>query len=333
MPLPLKLILDDCIPLHILEDNIHQICRARLEWSWGLPVGSLESYLSLFTDPVVEELLADDKSILIVEPDVAESTNIAMMDRREELRQPCPIDEVYNGQQSFEYLVFEADKSSRVPPRLISSPIPPHLTIGRSVMKLFLNRIFPDEGAALLEALLKLPTSCKLWPESTIISTYSMLDTGLGYAFRMWMLAKVPPGFIAGLTDAQLPDESDGSGGVSLASHSCYSDETSRTPPRRLLPEELARDPNDEDAITDDSVSEVEMAKRRRKYEDRWIKGVSSWVRETDGLDVSAYNDEEVRIVDEEFKEAARTLSSVELDKPDYLQVPGLLKRKRGLPV
>ncbi|KAF7294554.1 hypothetical protein MIND_00991900 [Mycena indigotica] len=188
------------------------------------------------------------------------------------------------------------------------------------------------------------------WPEFTIDQICGTFDL-LEHTYRSWMLempkarsacagsaaamcARIPPGFQAGLPDAQLPD-SDDSDGMSTASMSLFSVATFMTPPRHLLPEELARDPNAPSDDEDDPDSEAEKELKRRSVRDLKLrmKSVETWTRKADGLVVdekSILNDDEVAQVDEEFKEEPRTMSSVELDKPDYLQVPGLLKRKRG---
>ncbi|KAJ7063715.1 hypothetical protein C8F01DRAFT_1134066 [Mycena amicta] len=257
MPLSLELIVNATIPFHKLrQENIHVKSQFRLEWAWGLPAGSLESYLNSFTDPAVEALLKDDKSVLAVHPSLLSALSRQKPDSRG-ARKLNHIDELYNGQRSFDYVVLHADETPTISPWVISSPIPPHLTMGRSHMKLFLNDLdsYPVEW---LDALFKLPTTFSSSDATPRPNALTLMD--LYYLYKDWICAFAPPSFIAGLPHPELSEETEES---SESEESMYTDEsaaTYETPPRRLLPHEMARDPNarddeddDDGGITDDS--------------------------------------------------------------------------------
>ncbi|KAJ7063720.1 hypothetical protein C8F01DRAFT_1134086 [Mycena amicta] len=220
--------------------------------------------------------------------------------------------------------------------------------MGRSHMKLFLNALDPLPATfAWLAALFKLPATFSPSDATPRPNALTLMKTY--YLYKTWICAFAPPSFIAGLPHPELSEETEES---SESEESMYTDEsaaTYETPPRRLLPHEMARDPNarddeddDDDAITDDShisgadgpeaYSKASLVRDHCMSNDRWVKGMASWVREAGCFDVDEkliFNDEEVRTAEKEFKEQPRTVSSMHLDKPDYLRVHLSLKRKR----
>ncbi|KAJ7063686.1 hypothetical protein C8F01DRAFT_87476 [Mycena amicta] len=219
--------------------------------------------------------------------------------------------------------------------------------MGRSHMKLYqndLDLLRPNNDW--LTVLFKLPATFSPSDATPIPKPLTLIN--LYYLYKDWICAFAPPSFIAGLPLPELSEEMEEGSQSKESLHTVLTPVTCETPPRRLLPHELARDPNarddeeDDDAITDDShisgadgleeYSKASLARDSCMSNDRWVKVVSSWVREVGSFDVderTIFNDEEVRTAEKEFTEQPRTVSSMHLDKPDYLHVPRF-KRKRS---
>ncbi|KAF7323421.1 hypothetical protein HMN09_00123000 [Mycena chlorophos] len=129
MPLSLDLVIT--IPLRARHDpQIYSLAPRKLEWAWGLPSGSLESHIQSFDDPLVESLLADDKSVLAICPDLSRAFT-RKQDPYLQEDQLNDIHELYGGQKTFQYVVLHADPAcTDIPLYVVSSTIPPHLTVG-----------------------------------------------------------------------------------------------------------------------------------------------------------------------------------------------------------
>ncbi|KAF7307202.1 hypothetical protein MIND_00513800 [Mycena indigotica] len=224
MPLSLQVVASTSVSSpfwDIYAEDFEPNARAQLEWCWGLPLGSLDSHLSSFTDPAMEALLEDDSSLIAIHPSLVSALLVQFRRKR---RQPPHIDGLYNGRKMFDYIVLDANKAATIPPRLISSSIPPHLTLGPTSTKLSKNMFTSSRGREKrIRALFELPNACQPWPGITVDHLHPYF-TCIDYTFKQWLIATVPPDFLAGF-DAQLPpsDAADGS------------------PPRFLIPYEPAR--------------------------------------------------------------------------------------------
>ncbi|KAJ7272784.1 hypothetical protein C8J57DRAFT_1506380 [Mycena rebaudengoi] len=164
--------------------------RAGLEWAWGLGYGGLEEYLGTFDDPVFMQILVDEKSVIIPPDDSVKQ----IWKRKSMLKagQVRPrIQDVYEGCDSFEYIVLDIDPSAPVPPRILFSQVPPHLVICTTYGKLSVRwgDLRVRNFNATLDSLLQLAQTC--------IPTKPMPDISrIRLIYHAWSNEYIPPRFL-----------------------------------------------------------------------------------------------------------------------------------------
>ncbi|KAJ7778772.1 hypothetical protein DFH07DRAFT_795956 [Mycena maculata] len=302
--------------------------RHRLEWAWGLEYGSLDQHLADFVDPHLVEISTDDTLVLIAPSDLLKELFLVTADLpSSSSKSRVFIQDLYQGHESFEYLVLPVDPASQVLPRVVFSPIPPHLTICSSVGKILkrwgYNRV---EFNAIRDSFITLvktspPTGATFTPD---IDTFIRLR----YVHQSWSTCYVPPRFLG----LEGPDESDEDAASSTMEWEI--DTIEDEPQRRLLPHESQRDPvlkigplphDDDDASQENYITGVEdpeeyakVSLARGDYDRTWLKGVEQWVQGASVVvdDQMLLNDGQI---EEDSREQPRVATSLDLDRPDYL--------------
>nr|GAT43749.1 predicted protein [Mycena chlorophos] len=229
MPIPLELVLG---PMAVsLEADI-------IEWICGLEHHSLRPALntcSSESDPLIE-ILEDAHAVPIVEEKLI--YEIYLKHAGYPQRQPRNISELV-GDGPFQYVVLRLDAVAATGPQTLSSTLAPHLTLGSSYPKLV--PFVEQHGNGWTKQLVgKLPTDT---PERAQLER--ALSRSLDFmeaTFRTWINA-VPIMMDSFLLDLPPTPE------ISDDSESEEEEEEVKardpTPPRRLLPEELAWDINE----------------------------------------------------------------------------------------
>ncbi|KAJ7611755.1 hypothetical protein FB45DRAFT_316256 [Roridomyces roridus] len=242
------------------------------------------------------------------------------------------IQNVYQGRETFEYLVLPAFPSRSVtPPRTLFSSIPPHLTLSYTLDKVL--RRYEKWHDSILKRF-----------RGTAISgaTFQLtrdIFANLYFVHRCWLFVLIPPRFL-GLQDVALwegnmdiswEDSDDDTGSSTMDWVPTFSDE----PQRRLRQDELRKDPvivwpravANEDAISWDShitgvedpdeYAKASMARGDYSEDQAWLEGVENWVENASGdiNEQGLLNDAQI----EGDEEPPRAASSIDLDKPDYL--------------
>ncbi|KAJ7436190.1 hypothetical protein B0H11DRAFT_2295013 [Mycena galericulata] len=309
--------------------------RDRLEWAWGLEHGTLDEHLANFSDPYLVDILMDDSLILLPHSDQAEDLFSAAADTPFSFSKPrITMQELYKGRQTFEYIVLPVDPSSDVPPRVLLSPVPPHLTISSSVDKIFrrwghTRDRFNVVRNAWVECIKN------NYPAGATSTPSIYIFVNIRYVHESWAITHVPLRFLG--LDGSEDEESDGdSYGTMYMEVETLADE----PQRRLLPHELEQEPvlklpilrpvdDEDDVISCDSLitgveDPEEFAKAslaRGDYEPSrtWLKGMERWVR-----GASETVDGEMLLndgqIEEDFTEKPRVATSLDLNQPDYLE-------------
>ncbi|KAJ6510838.1 hypothetical protein C8R45DRAFT_1161931 [Mycena sanguinolenta] len=322
--------------------------RSRLEWTWGLELGHLDEHLLDFEDH--ERILTNEADLVFPRNEIirqlASRDNTATMGVRR-----VYIQKVYDECNMFEYLVVPTTADSPMPPRIITSGVPPHLVLCTTHCKM-------------LKAWGNLPR--KLWDAnraSVVERAKAVPHSNARPALGMWQLTRmdhihskwtwtdyVPPSFLSGhsdLTAVQTEDNpitkrksigSDLEASNSPGSHF--------EPKRRLLPPESESPPlfvvqllsdadedddedDDDDAISNDSYisgvegdpeefSKASMARGDYELDPRWLKGIRRWAKRTSSADgdETLHNDEQIN---DDPREHPRDAASLDLRKPDYL--------------
>ncbi|KAJ7778780.1 hypothetical protein DFH07DRAFT_795991 [Mycena maculata] len=184
---------------------IDQICR-RLQWVWGLEYGMLEGYLSKFFDPQLVNILMDDNLILLANPDLIR-TILLVGNTRISSKPRTMIQDLYQSCQSFEYLVLPVDTASEVPPRVLSSSIPPHLTICSSVGKILKRLGYSQaEFDAVRDSFIKLVKTSPPAGSTFIPNVDAFIN--MQYLHETWSTCPVSLRFL-GLEDSDEKEESD----------------------------------------------------------------------------------------------------------------------------
>ncbi|KAJ7494373.1 hypothetical protein B0H11DRAFT_2004363 [Mycena galericulata] len=319
--------------------------RGNLEWVWGLEHGTFDEHLAKYSDPHLVDVLMDDNLILLPHSDLIinlhslTTTNVStrFSKPREKLQ------DVYPANEPFEYMVLPVDPSMGPPPRVLKSPVPPHLTISLSIDTILRRRgyLAPD-FVALRNSLLELVETCPPDGATFIPDVPNFIE--LRYMHEVWATCYVPPRFL-GLDDSD-PDDEDDSEGMAESSTMEWEVQTLSNygePRRRMLPHEFERDPDpiikigpvpstdDDDAITCDSyITGIEDPEElikasiaRGDYEPSrtWLKGMERWVQgASDVVDGDMLlNDGQIA---EDSTEQPRVATSLDLNKPDYLSRP-----------
>ncbi|KAJ7152193.1 hypothetical protein C8R43DRAFT_1003880, partial [Mycena crocata] len=319
--------------------------RYQLEWVWGLAYGALDEHISHFNDPHLTKILADDTLILVADPEflrkmfsLASRLPMSVSDTR------TTIQDVYQGTTSFNYLVLPVDPSNAIQPRVLISPVPPHLTIPPSADKI--SRKWGPTHAdflAIRGSLLDLVNTSPPPGAPFILDNHAFKR--LQYIHESWGTCYVPPSF-RGLDDPpvkspMLPSEPESST-MEWEVRTLADDE----PHRRLLPHEFEREPDlrffalpvdegEDDDVSCDSQDPEVIAKAsilpdEYKTECLWLKGMESWAQEA-----SSESDENMLLNDGQIeaddREQPRVATSLDLGKPDYLQVSRYKRaRRRG---
>ncbi|KAF7340833.1 hypothetical protein MSAN_02112700 [Mycena sanguinolenta] len=100
--------------------------RNRLEWTWGLGRDHLDGHLREFYDP--QSLLTDETVLVFPHNDIIRQLSSRDNTSMTGVRRPY-IQKLYHGCKSFEYVVLPTDPISAIPPRFLTSDLPPHLIL------------------------------------------------------------------------------------------------------------------------------------------------------------------------------------------------------------
>ncbi|KAJ7272788.1 hypothetical protein C8J57DRAFT_1506383 [Mycena rebaudengoi] len=316
------------------------LVRGRLEWTWGLPSGTLEDHLRSFVDPAFMQILLDDSLIIVPQDDIVKQ--IREWSRNPTIGIPRPhIQELYEGCQSFEYMILPVDPSAPVPPSFLSSEVPPHLTISTTCTKL--ERRWRDligrDFDATLRSLIRLAQTCTP-TESTSIPSFGTF-TSMQSIYRKWVHVYVPRSFLGLEEEEPLPApetrqqmDKPKEGGDSASSAESETDSfgsSCGSPQRRLLScEGGAHDPDNEGKMRFFSSADGRAADDDTALSfDSHISGVDDpedWAEGTAGSgspEESLLNDSQIV---EDPTELPRIASALDLTKPDYER---LLSKKR----
>ncbi|KAJ7144978.1 hypothetical protein C8R43DRAFT_561287 [Mycena crocata] len=307
--------------------------RNRLEWTWGLGHGNLDEHLHTFADP--QHFLTDETLLLFPSTEIIRATSLRDKKLRFGVRRPH-IQKIYEGNNSFEYLIVPLDPSGAT--RTWVSEVPPHLVLCTTSGKM-------------LDAWGDLPGKKRLAMQLTLLARSVVASqTNASFALRVsdfvtieqiywtwsWM-DHVPESFLSEDSDVTMVESDEEWKPLPMpnlvkAGSSMSSD---HEPQRRLLPCELEEDPNflaiDDDSddsmssnshITgiDDSEEFAKAIMARGDYEmDRsWLKRMESWAE-----GASSGNDEGMLLKDDQIeedpKEQPRVATSLNLNQPDYL--------------
>ncbi|KAJ7778771.1 hypothetical protein DFH07DRAFT_795953 [Mycena maculata] len=292
---------------------IDEICH-RLEWVWGLEYGVLEEYLSKFFDPQLVNILIDDDLILLAHPDLIRKTLLA--GNPHSSSKPRTVI-----QDSFEYMVLPVDPTSRAPARVLSSSIPPHLTICSSVGKILKRWGYSQvEFDAVRDSFIELVKTSPPAGSTFIPNDGAFIN--LQYLHETWSTCSVSSRFL-GLEDSDEKEESDEDTASSTMEWEI--ERSDDEPQRRLLPHEFEKDPvlkirpvqvvdDDDEALSQDSyITGIEDPEEyvktsfvRGDYDRTWLKAMERWM----------LNDGQI---EEDSREQPRVATSLDLDKPNYL--------------
>ncbi|KAJ6457084.1 hypothetical protein C8R47DRAFT_175009 [Mycena vitilis] len=139
------------VPTAAIVDTVARACnkvkpvpedeqRCELEWIWGLGYRALDEHLESFSDCLFTDILLDDGLILF--PNSRDITNIYLATANAPIgfiKFRKPIQDLYEGSTSFEYLVLPVDPANKIAPVLLISPVPPQLTISSTVDKILMR--------------------------------------------------------------------------------------------------------------------------------------------------------------------------------------------------
>ncbi|KAJ7700813.1 hypothetical protein B0H17DRAFT_1327837 [Mycena rosella] len=341
-----------------------ELIRSRLEWSWGLEYGTLDEHVQRFcafsdlmTEPVLAEnskdpadphltdIMMDDTFILVANGDLVRKLYFVASNLSESYRESrIAIQDFYEGAKIFEYLVLPVDPATKIAPRLLLSPVPPHLTISISVDKLLKRwgySSFKFDAAA--KSLIKFseaspPTNATFLPD---------LDTfvHLRCTHERWAMCYIAARFFG--EDSEMEEASDGAQSSTME-WEVQTISNFDEPCRRMLPHEFEQEPvvkirqalvyNEEDeAIScdshitgaEDSEEYLKASIARADYADpSWLTWVENWAEGAERVDDDEMllNDEQI---EEDSKEGPRVATSLDLTKPDYLSKPKLLSRNK----
>ncbi|KAF7323368.1 hypothetical protein HMN09_00117700 [Mycena chlorophos] len=233
MPISLDLVLGPMAE----KDDIETQC-AKVEWICGLKHHSLRPGLntcSSDSDPLIE-ILEDAHAVPIVEERLM--YEIYMKHAGYPQRQPRNISEVeLVGDGPFQYVVLRLDAVAATAPQTLSSTLAPHLTLGSSYPKLvpFVEQHGNGWTKQLVGKLLTdTPERAQL--QRTLSRSLDFMEA----TFRTWINAVPMDSFLLDLPPT--PEISDDSESEEEEEEVKARDPT---PPRRLLPEELAWDINE----------------------------------------------------------------------------------------
>ncbi|KAJ7144988.1 hypothetical protein C8R43DRAFT_1013724 [Mycena crocata] len=334
--------------------------RNRLEWTWGLGHNNLDEHLRNFADP--DHVLTDETLLLFPPAEIIKAMRSRGNKLRFGVRRPhiqkvrkCTVDlgvnsttslQVYKEKNSFEYLVVPFDSSGAA--WTLVSQVPPHLVLCTTSGKM-LNAWGDLTGKDRLATQASLLGRSNVVAENNVGFALSFHDFRIMEQIHRWWswVDHAPESFLSEDSDMTmveleeskpLPMPIFGMNGKTGSTTSSYHE-----PQRRLLPCELEEDPNflaiDDDSddsmssdshITgiDDSEEFAKASMARGDYEmDRsWLKGMESWAE-----GASSGNDGGMLLnvdqIEEDPKEQPRVATSLDLAKPDYLQVSRHKKR------
>ncbi|KAJ7494370.1 hypothetical protein B0H11DRAFT_934111 [Mycena galericulata] len=317
----------------IMREKIHH----RLEWLWGLGYGMLEGHLHNFFDPELVEILLNENLVLFAQPELVREIFLltSNIPSRSSKRRRM-VQDLYEGRDSFEYLVLPVDPSSETTPRVLISSVPPHLTICSSVGKLIKRWGYGvDRFHAVGNLLITLVKTSAAG--ATLVPTRHTFIY-LRYIHESWATCYVPPGFL-GLEEPCGGEESDDSEDEESdedARSSTMEWELSDEPKRRLLPHEFEQEAvlkfpilrsadGEDDAISCDShitgVEDMEefakasLARGDYVQNREWLEGMQSWVAGAVHADLCIVPGQ----MEDDSIEQPRAPASLDLDRPDYL--------------
>ncbi|KAK7062261.1 hypothetical protein R3P38DRAFT_3251587 [Favolaschia claudopus] len=304
--------------------------RSRLEWSWGLGHDHLEEHLEQFSDP--QGLLIDENVLVFPRNDIIQQIS-RHRGGRMGARRPH-IRKLYNGVESFEYLIVPIAAAMNIAPRIVNLQVPPHIAICTTSGKmthawgLLPRKEWEANCVSLVERVSTV--TCHNRPP---LGKWQLTEMELIH--RAWSWATyVPPKFLDADSDQTMVEPEDdrlpgtkrkSSDSVSRASTSA----SCREPKRRLLPCDL------ESASSADAVDDVHTTASRISC----VNGnsgalakmdgfVDKWLEKTQRLATRAFaaktqDDDQSLVTDEQLKEYSmeqpRVVSELDLSQPDYL--------------
>ncbi|KAF7340832.1 hypothetical protein MSAN_02112600 [Mycena sanguinolenta] len=289
MSIPSAAIIDLATPISRCDTPVQ--VRNRLEWTWGLGYDHLDEHLQEFDDP--QSLLTDETVLVFPHNDILQQLFSRNMTGKLGL---------YNGHKSFEYLVLPTDAASPLPPRIVTSELPPHLALCTTFGKMLKAwGKLPGWDANLVSVVER----AKAVPHTSRPPLEMWQLTQMDNINRKWTWGDyVPPSFMSADSDQTMvePEEEHPTAGnakrKSTSSNfqaSSSSSGSRHEPKRRLLPSEFESPPvfavecdadedDDDDAISHDSyISGVEgdpeefakasVARGDYEVDPRWLKG------------------------------------------------------------
>ncbi|KAJ7144979.1 hypothetical protein C8R43DRAFT_1237732 [Mycena crocata] len=311
--------------------------RNRLEWTWGLGHGNLDEHLRAFADP--QCILTDATLLIIPQTEIIREIWYRHNECRFGVRRPR-IQKVYKNCHMFEYLVLPVDPSNATPSRMWVSEVPPHLvlcTTSGKIMKAWGHLAGDDHDAVQTSFIERSNAATHNDPKYAL--TVRDLDI-MHHIYSTWSwIDHVPQSFLSEDSDVTMVESDEEWKPLVFELHGQARSASSsdREPKRRLLPCELEEDPNflaiddnSDDLLSSDShitgvddpeeFAKASMARGDYETDRSWLKGIESWAE-----GASSGNDEEILLnddqIEEDPKEQPRVAMSLDLAKPDYLQV------------
>ncbi|KAJ7218975.1 hypothetical protein B0H12DRAFT_326769 [Mycena haematopus] len=262
------------------------------------------------------------------------------------------IHKLYNGRKTFEYLVLSTDAPGAMPPRILTSEIPPHLALCTTFGKMLKAwGLLPRKDWDAKQVSVVERAKAVLHDGRPALGMWQL--TLMDQVHRKWTWAVyVPPSFLSADSDQTMVEPQEEHRDTKRKSTSsdveldaCSSD-SRHEPKRRLLPSEShsappftvrlfpsvdseADEDDDDDTISNDShISGVEgdpeefakasLARGDYEVDRKWLKGIRRWAKRASSADAdeTLFNDAQIK---NDSRERPRDAASLDLGKPDYL--------------
>ncbi|KAJ7611744.1 hypothetical protein FB45DRAFT_1119112 [Roridomyces roridus] len=229
--------------------------RSNFEWVWGLERGTFDQHVCSYVDPKLLNVLFDENLVLIPHRDLVQAIyqGVSSQPWSFSSKKRVFIQDVYQGRETFEYLVLPSDPASCVAPRNLISPIPPHLTISCTVDQILrrINLARCTYGQW-HDSLLKVFRGTAV--DGATFTLTRDIFSDIRFIHESWGIVIVPPRFlgledVAGWEREAEKDEKLGEViGINVIRPGISLDE----PKRRLREDELKQDLNVQDDDCDD---------------------------------------------------------------------------------
>ncbi|KAJ7217671.1 hypothetical protein GGX14DRAFT_597301 [Mycena pura] len=282
--------------------GIHDEVLHRLEWCWGLGHNHLDEHLQLFSDP--QHFLTDETLFVLLHREVIRNIWRHNLGAKIGICWP-PIQKLYKGCKSFEYIAIPSNPTSILPARALVLDVPPHVVLCTTFGKV--SRAWGHLPAKAYDVLRDslIERSKVATPNGEAVSSPSEFDS-MEDIYRRWSWATpVPSSFFAEDSDHTMveadepPDPRSPGSSCKDTKHnggSPASREREVDSKHRLLPSELAPEPqirlslamdSDEESEADDmddstvnsgsSVSTVEDSGQHRQVACNEFEDDSTW--------------------------------------------------------